>query len=70
VLPALAANDVALFAVSYDAVAILSAFAETHGIGFSLLSDEGSVVMRNSASSTSAFKTTTPSTASPHRHAT
>jgi AhpC/TSA family/Disulphide bond corrector protein DsbC len=46
VLPALAANDVALFAVSYDAVAILSAFAETHGIGFSLLSDEGSVVMR------------------------
>jgi hypothetical protein len=44
-VPALAANNVALFAISYDAVAILSAFAETHGIGYSLLSDEGSLVM-------------------------
>ena len=44
--PALAANNVALFAISYDTVAILSAFAETHGIGYSLLSDEGSLVMR------------------------
>ena len=44
--PALAANGVALFAISYDTVAILSAFAETHGIGYSLLSDEGSRVMR------------------------
>jgi len=46
VSPALTANGVALFAISYDTVAILSAFAETHGIGYSLLSDEGSLVMR------------------------
>src|SRR5262249_12115064 len=39
-------NGVALFAISYDTVAILSAFAEAHGIGYSLLSDEGSLVMR------------------------
>jgi len=46
VFPALTASGVALFAISYDAVAILSAFAQAHGIGYSLLSDEGSFVMR------------------------
>lgn len=42
---ALTANGVALFAISYDTVSILSAFAATHGLGYSLLSDEGSLVM-------------------------
>jgi hypothetical protein len=46
VCPTLVANGVALFAISYDTVAILSAFARAHGIGYSLLSDEGSLVMR------------------------
>ncbi len=44
--PTLAANGVVLFAISYDTVSILSTFAEAHGIGYSLLSDEGSLVMR------------------------
>ena len=35
-----------LFAVSYDPVAILAAFGDTHGITFPLLSDEGSHAMR------------------------
>jgi len=42
----LAANGVALFAISYDSVEILRNFAATHGITYSLLSDEGSHVMR------------------------
>jgi peroxiredoxin len=37
---------VTLFAISYDPVPILAAFAEQHGISFRLLSDEGSVVIR------------------------
>jgi hypothetical protein len=37
---------VALFAVSYDSLAILRDFAAAHGIDYPLLSDEGSHVMR------------------------
>jgi len=39
-------NGIALFAVSYDSIEILSAFAATHDITYPLLSDEGSHVMR------------------------
>ena len=46
VAPALAANGVALFAISYDSVEILRDFAATHGITYPLLSDEGSHAMR------------------------
>jgi hypothetical protein len=46
VAPALAAEGVALFAISYDAVPILAAFGAEHGIGYPLLSDQGSHVMR------------------------
>lgn len=44
--PALRGEGVALFAISYDCVEILRAFAEKHGITFPLLSDEGSHVIR------------------------
>jgi len=44
--PALSGNNVAVFAISYDSVEILARFAETHGIAFPLLSDQGSHVMR------------------------
>jgi hypothetical protein len=37
---------VALFAISYDAVEVLEGFATEHRIGFPLLSDAGSVVIR------------------------
>ena len=37
----------ALYAVSYDAVDVLSGFAAKHGITYPLLSDEGSVVIRD-----------------------
>jgi hypothetical protein len=40
------ANDIALFAVSYDSVSILREFAEKYGIRYPLLSDEGSQVMQ------------------------
>jgi hypothetical protein len=46
VLPTLATRGVALFAMSYDAIPILRAFATEHGISFPLLSDEGSHVIR------------------------
>jgi hypothetical protein len=39
-------NGVALFAISYDAVDILAAFAAEHDITYPLLSDDGSRVMR------------------------
>ena len=42
----LEARGVALFALSYDSVAVLRAFADKHGIAFPLLSDEGSHVIR------------------------
>lgn len=42
----LEAEGVALFAVSYDPVATLAAFADTHAIAFPLLSDVGSHAMR------------------------
>ena len=45
-LPTLRAQGIALFAISYDAVPILSAFAARHDIGYPLLSDEGSHVIR------------------------
>lgn len=44
--PALQAEGVALFAVSYDSVNVLGAFANKHGITYPLLSDEGSHVIR------------------------
>jgi hypothetical protein len=37
---------VALFAISYDSVAVLRDFAAAHGIAYPLLSDEGSRVIR------------------------
>lgn len=46
VLPRLEAAGIALFAVSYDPVTTLRAFADKHGIAFPLLSDDGSRVMR------------------------
>jgi peroxiredoxin len=42
----LAAEQVAIFAISYDSVATLAAFAAKHHITYSLLSDEGSRVIR------------------------
>ena len=44
--PELAAQGIALVAISYDAISILRDFAATHGITYPLLSDEGSHVMR------------------------
>jgi hypothetical protein len=41
-----AAAGVAVFAISYDPVEVLAAFAEKHGITFDLLSDQGSRVIR------------------------
>jgi len=38
--------ETSLFAISYDPVPVLAAFAEQHGISFSLLSDEGSQTIR------------------------
>jgi len=46
VWPALRGEGVALFAISYDCVEILRAFAEKYGITFPLLSDQGSHVIR------------------------
>jgi len=40
-------NGIALFAVSYDGVDVLNGFAERYGIGYPLLSDEGSAVIRS-----------------------
>src|SRR4051812_2254476 len=39
-------NGVRIAAVSYDAREILAAFAEEHGIGYPLLSDQGSATIR------------------------
>jgi len=46
VLSRLESTGIALFAVSYDPVATLKAFAGKHDIAYSLLSDEGSHVIR------------------------
>jgi len=46
VLPALKRNGISLFAISYDSVPILAAFAAKHGIRYPLLSDEGSHTLR------------------------
>jgi Disulphide bond corrector protein DsbC/AhpC/TSA family len=46
VLPALERNGISPFAISYDSVAILAAFAAKHGIRYPLLSDEGSHTLR------------------------
>ena len=45
-LPTLAANGIVPFALSYDPVATLSAFATAHGITYPLLSDGGSAFIR------------------------
>jgi hypothetical protein len=47
VLSALVANNIALFAVSYDSVSVLREFATKHGVRYPLLSDEGSQVMQS-----------------------
>jgi len=39
-------NNIAVFAISYDSVGILSAFADKHGIEYTLLADEGSAVIK------------------------
>jgi peroxiredoxin len=39
-------NGIAVFAISYDSVEVLSGFAEKYGVQFPLLADEGSVVIR------------------------
>jgi peroxiredoxin len=46
VLPTLREQGIALFAVSYDSVEILAAFAAKHGIAYPMLSDQGSHVIR------------------------
>jgi peroxiredoxin len=45
-LPDFARDRIAVFAISYDPVRVLTKFAETHGIHYPLLSDEGSQVIR------------------------
>jgi len=40
------ARGIALFAISYDAVETLAAFAAKHGITYPLLADAGSRVIR------------------------
>lgn len=45
-LPDFERSGVALFAISYDPVAVLAKFAETHRIQYPLLSDEGSNTIR------------------------
>ncbi|GMU39281.1 MAG: hypothetical protein AMXMBFR23_01470 [Chloroflexota bacterium] len=45
-LPAFEAAGVALYAVSYDSVPTLAEFSGLEGIGYPLLSDEGSVLIR------------------------
>jgi peroxiredoxin len=39
-------RDIAVFAISYDSVDVLSGFAQKYNISYPLLSDEGSVVIR------------------------
>jgi hypothetical protein len=46
VLPALERHGIGLFAISYDSVTVLAAFSAKHGIGYPLLSDEGSHTLR------------------------
>jgi peroxiredoxin len=45
-LPDFTRSGIALFAISYDSVAVLAKFAETHGVQYPLLSDEGSHTIR------------------------
>jgi peroxiredoxin len=45
-LPDFERSRISLFAISYDPVAVLAKFAETHGIQYPLLSDEDSQVIR------------------------
>ncbi len=45
-LPKFEAAGIRVFAVSYDSVEVLAGFAEEQGITYSLLSDEGSEVIR------------------------
>lgn len=44
--PQFASGEAARFAISFDLVAILQAFASRYGITYPLLSDEGSLVIR------------------------
>ena len=39
-------HGIAVFAISYDSVDVLAAFAEKYGIQYPLLADEGSIVIR------------------------
>ncbi len=45
-LPDFVRNGIAVFAISYDSGPVLATFANTHGIQYSLLADEGSQVIR------------------------
>jgi cytochrome c biogenesis DsbD-like protein/AhpC/TSA family protein len=45
-LPDFVRNGIAVFAISYDPGPVLAKFAETHGIQYPLLADEGSQVIR------------------------
>lgn len=45
-MPEYERNGVAVFAISYDSVEVLSAFAQEHGITFTLLSDVGSETIK------------------------
>lgn len=46
-MPDFERENIAIFAISYDAVDVLRGFADKHGITYSLLADEGSQVMRD-----------------------
>ena len=46
-LPDFEGQNISIFAISYDAVEVLHNFAEKHGITYTLLSDEGSKVIRD-----------------------
>lgn len=46
-LPDFERENIAVFAISYDSVPVLQAFTERNGISYPLLSDEGSVVIRD-----------------------
>ncbi len=45
-LPEFERENIALFAISYDSVEVLAAFAQKHGVTYPLLADEGSRVIR------------------------
>jgi peroxiredoxin len=65
-LPDFERHHIVPFAISYDAVDVLATFAAKQHITYTLLSDEGSTVIRASVSTTSMSLSTMPLTASPN----